>query len=130
MNEDRSKWEDEVKWQLLRGAEGVRPWRSLDETRQCVLCEQTFPGRQVRVVWDRCGLPKLCCPTRGCRSTPAQWIHPGNPLISEDAWHDWMHLLDTLCEAPSRPLPQVPAPLKRKRRPGTVRRCALAARRG
>ncbi|MDD5349760.1 MAG: hypothetical protein PHQ12_06075 [Chthoniobacteraceae bacterium] len=121
MKQNCSRWEDDVKWQLLRAAEGVRPWRSLEETRQCVLCERTFQGRQVRVTWDRCGIPRLRCPTRGCRGTPAQWIHPGNPLISEEAWCDWVRLLDTLCEEPAR-LPPA-APKKRtRRRAAAVRR--------
>jgi len=98
MKQDGSKWEETVKWQLLRRAEGVRPWRDLEETRQCVLCERTFQGSQVRVAWDRCGLPQLRCPTRGCPGVPSQWVHPGNPLISEEAWRDWVRLLDTLCE--------------------------------
>lgn len=91
-----------MKLQLLQGA---RAWASLEETRQCVLCEQTFTGHQVRVLWDHSGTPHLRCPTAGCPATPAQWIHPGNPLVSEDAWKDWVSLLDTLCDEPLRPNP-------------------------
>jgi len=93
---------DAVKLQLLQEE---RAWTSLDETRQCVLCEQTFTGHQVRVLWDHSGTPHLRCPTPGCPASPAQWIHPGNPLISEDAWRDWVRLLDTLCDEPIRSRP-------------------------
>ena len=97
MNQDH-RGIDEVKLQLLQ--EGERRWASLDETRQCVLCEETFTGCQVRLLWDHNGTPSLRCPTAGCPASPAQWIHPGNPLISEDAWRDWVRLLDTLCDEP------------------------------
>lgn len=83
---------------LLQTVEGARKWGSLNEIRQCVLCEQTFSGHEVRVLWNRSGKPRLRCPTKGCRAKPSQWIHPGNPLTSEDAWRDWVHLLDKLCD--------------------------------
>jgi len=81
-----------------------RPWASLDETRRCVLCEQTFTGHQVRVLRDRAGASHFRCPTPRCPATPAQWIHPGNPLVSEEAWRDWTRLLDTLCDESIRPV--------------------------
>jgi len=100
MDRNREELPDNVILRLLQDARGARPWASLDETRQCVLCEQNFSGRQLRIEWDRSGAPHPCCPTPGCPATPAQWIHPGNPLVSEDAWHDWVRLLDTLCDEP------------------------------
>ena len=90
------------KWRLLQAAAGGRSWSSLDETRHCVLCERTFSGREVGLERNPRGL-QLRCPTPGCPSTPAQWIHPGNPLISEEAWRDWVRLLDSLCDEPPRP---------------------------
>ena len=100
MNQDCYEANDAEKLQLLQVK---RAWKSLDETRQCVLCEQTFNGRQVRLHRDSSGAPHVHCPTPGCPGTPAQWIHPGNPLVSEEAWRDWVWLLDTLCEEPIRP---------------------------
>ena len=88
-----------LKWRLLRAAPGFRPWTSMDECRQCVLCERTFSGREVRLERDGLGLFQVRCATPGCASTPAQWIHPGNPLVSDEAWKDWVKLLDSLCEA-------------------------------
>ena len=90
------------KLKLLREADPGRRWRSLDETRHCVLCEQTISGRQIRVSESRNGELEVHCPTPGCPATPVDWIHPGNPLVSEDAWKDWVRLLDTLGEEPEQ----------------------------
>jgi hypothetical protein len=99
-----------LKWRLLRAAPGFRPWTSIDEYRHCVLCERTFSGREVRLERDALGLFQVRCATPGCASTPAQWIHPGNPLVSDEAWKDWVKLLDSLCEAePLRPGETTPA---------------------
>lgn len=54
------------------------------------------------MIWDQTGVPALRCPTPGCPAGPAQWVHPGNPLLSEEAWRDWVRLLDTLCDEPIR----------------------------
>jgi len=88
----------ETKLKLLREADSERPWMSLDDTRHCILCEKTISGRAIRVSTDRRGSVTLRCPTRGCRSTPSEWVHPENPLVSEDAWRDWVRMLDSLCE--------------------------------
>ena len=106
---EKAETETSLKWRLLQAAPGFRPWVSLDECRQCVLCERTFSGREVRLERDALGLFQIHCPTRGCTSTPSQWIHPGNPLVSEDAWKDWIKLLDSLCEEPAGKAAQ-PAP--------------------
>ena len=102
MNQDLNEGTDDIKQQMLQGEHA---WKSLDETRRCILCEETFTGHQVRVLWDHSGTPHLRCPTMGCPASPAQWIHPGNPLVSEDAWRDWVRLLETLCDDPIRPRP-------------------------
>gem|GEM_PF-6507426 len=73
----------------------------MDECRHCVICEQTFSGRDVRLERDGLGLFQVRCATPGCTSTPAQWVHPGNPLVSDEAWKDWVKLLDSLCDAES-----------------------------
>lgn len=123
MNYQRETLEDDKKLLLLKAAGGSREWNSLDETRECVLCEHIFSGREVRVAWSRAGTPRLCCPTPGCCATPAQWIHPGNPLVSEDAWRDWVHLLDTLCVEPIHREPRnLPTFSKRLRRTSKKRR--------
>lgn len=98
MNSYCDELADDQKLRLLQAAGAGRGWVSLEETRRCVLCERTFSGREAQVVWSRSGEPRLRCPTQGCRAKPSQWIHPGNPLTSEEAWRDWVRLLDTLCD--------------------------------
>ena len=83
-----------LKLRLLREFDGGRQWKSLDETRHCAICERIIRGHEIRVLWNRQGQARLRCPTPGCRSTPAEWVHPGNPLVSEDAWRDWTRLFE------------------------------------
>ncbi len=89
---------NEPKLHLLRNAPAGREWRSLSETRHCILCERDFTGREVRLIKGRRGPARLACPTPGCIATPAEWVHPGNPLVSEEAWRDWVRVLDSLCD--------------------------------
>ncbi|MFL6527891.1 MAG: hypothetical protein ACJ8HU_09235 [Chthoniobacterales bacterium] len=83
----------EDKLDLLRKGDRDFNWESLDSKRCCVLCERTFTGRQVIVTKTRGGKTVLHCPTSGCAGTPREWVHPGNPLISDEAWADWSRLL-------------------------------------
>jgi len=73
---------------ILCREDRYREWRSLDDKRFCILCERTFTGRQVELQMRR-GRFSLHCPTEDCNSTPRQWVHPGNPLVSEKAYQDW-----------------------------------------
>jgi len=88
----------ETKLKLLKEADPERPWNSLNDTRHCILCERIISGHAIRVSTRRRGGVVLRCPTRGCRSTPSEWVHPENPLVSEDAWRDWVRMLDSLCD--------------------------------
>ena len=83
----------EDKLDLLRKGDPGFNWESLDEKRSCILCERTFSGRQVIVAKTRGGKAALRCPSSGCAGTPREWVHPGNPLISDEAWADWSRLL-------------------------------------
>lgn len=83
----------EDKLELLRKGDPRGKWESLDEKRSCVLCERTFSGRQVIVAKTRGGRTSLRCPTDGCVGTSREWVHPGNPLISDEAWADWTRLI-------------------------------------
>jgi hypothetical protein len=84
----------EDKLDLLRKGDPACKWESLDDKRSCILCERTFSGRQVVVTKTRAGRSRLQCPTSGCVGSPNEWVHPGNPLISEEAWNDWSRLLE------------------------------------
>ena len=77
----------------LRKGDPVHKWLSLDDRRSCILCEKTFSGRQVDVAISAAGRVRLHCPSEGCASTPREWVHPGNPLVSQKAWRDWERVL-------------------------------------
>jgi hypothetical protein len=83
------------KLDALRKGDPVHKWLSLDDRRSCILCDRSFSGRQVEVTVSAGGRVRLHCPTEGCSSTPREWVHPGNPLISQKAWRDWERVLAT-----------------------------------
>ncbi len=109
----------DTKLQLLRKADPAHAWNSLDDTRHCILCEQIISGRQIQISRGSGGrgVTHLHCPTPGCRSTPGEWVHPENPLLSEEAWRDWVRLLENLCEEPE---PVRPKPAPRRFRPRDI----------
>jgi hypothetical protein len=84
---------DERLW-VLRAADHFRNWNSLDDQRVCIYCEKTFTGRQVEIRRGRSGSFHLHCPTEKCSGGPSQWVYPGNPLMSEAAYHDWQRALN------------------------------------
>jgi hypothetical protein len=84
------------KLRLLQESDHWRKWQSLDDERQCVLCERTFSGNDVRITHERHGKPVVHCPTPDCSSSPREWLHPGNPLTDDMAWQDWLRILDDL----------------------------------
>ena len=98
MKRDFEESIDENKLKLLQEADPIRLWKSLDETRHCILCEKVISGHDIQITRDRRNFTRLRCPTPGCCATPAEWVHPGNPLLSEDAWRDWVKMLDSLCD--------------------------------
>jgi hypothetical protein len=74
---------------LLAKSGSIRPWKSCHERRRCVACDRVFQGFDIRISARASGVPRLRCPTPGCHSGPEMWVHPGDPLISEEAWNDW-----------------------------------------
>jgi hypothetical protein len=91
------------KLQALRTSDPFREWNSLDDKRVCFLCERTITGRQIEVTRNSDRGYKLRCPTEGCRSSPHEWLYPGNPYLSEETWHDWERLFDEeVTRSPSR----------------------------
>lgn len=77
---------------ILQRHDHFRQWNSLDDTRVCVLCEQSFAGHEVLVSREADGY-QLHCPTRGCHSRVHQWIYPGNLVLSDKADADWWSAL-------------------------------------
>lgn len=92
----------EEKLAILQEADRFRKWKSLDDKRVCLLCDRTFTGRQLNVTRDRRGRYQLHCPTEECRSTAHEWVHPGNPLLSQKAWKDWSRAMDDGDSAPGK----------------------------
>lgn len=83
----------EEKLAALRRGDTVHQWQSLDDRWSCVLCERTFSGRQVEVSVTPLGRVRLRCPSDGCAGGPNEWVHPGNPLVSQKALRDWERIL-------------------------------------
>jgi hypothetical protein len=74
---------------ILRAADPLRKWTSLDDKRICILCDKQFSGRQVVITRGRTPHLRVHCPTDGCNAGPSQWVHPGNPLVSDVSYEDW-----------------------------------------
>jgi hypothetical protein len=83
----------EDKLAALRKGDTTHQWASLDDKRTCILCDRTFSGRQVDISMGMTGRIRLRCPSDGCVGTPREWVHPGNPLVSDRAWKDWTRVL-------------------------------------
>ncbi len=79
--------------ECLCATDAHHSWTSLDETRRCILCEEKFTGHQVRFTTGRHGELKPHCPTEHCSSTPREWVAIGNPLLDDETWRDWSHIL-------------------------------------
>jgi hypothetical protein len=79
---------------ILQRLDPHHAWTDCDEQRHCTLCERTFSGHAVRIRWFSAKRALLRCPTPLCAAGPEFWVHPGNPLLSEEAWADWDRLID------------------------------------
>lgn len=79
---------------LLQRNDPFREWDSLDETRFCILCEQTISGHDILVTGGGAEPVRLACPTPGCGGTPYEWVHLGDPLLSEEAFREWERITD------------------------------------
>ena len=84
----------EEKLEALRAGDPFRKWSSLDDKRFCLLCERTFTGRQVEITRVRGRRVILRCPGDNCRSSPNEWVFPGNPLISDKCLRDWQRAFE------------------------------------
>jgi hypothetical protein len=79
---------------ILRVNDHFRDWHTLDDERLCALCGRQFTGHDV-VISTMGDEVELYCPTPQCRSRVHQWVHPGNPLVSEQDSEDWWHALSS-----------------------------------
>ena len=85
----------DAKLAALRKGDPGRKWLSLDDRVTCILCEKILSGRQLEVAVTPHGRVRLRCPSEACTGTPREWVHPGNPLVSQKAWQDWERVLAT-----------------------------------
>jgi hypothetical protein len=79
----------QVKLRLLRDNDKTRSWSTLEDRRLCLLCGGEFSGSEV-LIRVRNGKPAFHCPEKGCQGNLGHFVHPGNPLLNEAAWEDWM----------------------------------------
>lgn len=79
---------------LLQRATVSGTWKSLDDLCTCLLCERSFAGGKALFRVTSGGDVEILCPTIGCSGTAGEWIHPGDALLSEKAWDDWVKLMD------------------------------------
>ena len=80
-----------LKLRLLRDNDKSRNWSTLEDRRLCLLCGGEFSGGEVRIS-VRNGKPAFQCPEKGCQGNLGHFVHPGNPLLNEAAWEDWMRI--------------------------------------
>jgi hypothetical protein len=80
---------------LLQEHDPQRPWLNLQDRRTCILCGAEFSGESIRIS-VRLGKAMFACPSAGCRGNLKHFVRPGNPLLEEDLWEQWM-----TCSIPS-----------------------------
>jgi hypothetical protein len=80
---------DERRLALLNRADLFHHWHSCHESRYCTKCDHNFSGFDVRLSWFRRDSVRLHCPTPACAGNSSDWVHPDNPLVSQEAWEDW-----------------------------------------
>jgi hypothetical protein len=75
------------KLSLLREADPIRHWSSLDDRRVCVLCNRVITGRMIDTWQDRSGHCRFHCPTPDCPATPRDWFYHGSVMASRIEQH-------------------------------------------
>ena len=70
---------------ILRAADPLRKWSSLDARRLCTRCHKVISGRQVEIRRDQRGRFLLHCPTPDCPSTVEEWFYLGDAASRETA---------------------------------------------
>lgn len=67
----------EQRLDVIRKADHLRKWDSLDNERICIVCERVFSGNEIRISRDQRGRYLLQCPTQGCPSFVGHWFYVG-----------------------------------------------------
>ena len=81
--------QSEERLSILREADELRGWSSLDDRRFCTLCKKTFSGRQVQIRRLSNGEYAVGCATEGCNSRPKHWAYPEIPPGCDRIDPDW-----------------------------------------
>jgi hypothetical protein len=81
------KLSDRDKLEALRRLDQFRPWRSLDEKRYCLVCDNIITGKQIQVTGGTRGNGplRLSCPTERCHSIPMDWVLPTDEVLGNVA---------------------------------------------
>ncbi|MEP7015835.1 MAG: hypothetical protein ABI925_10380 [Verrucomicrobiota bacterium] len=74
------------KLEILQSLDRHRQWRSLDETRYCIVCGEIITGREIQVVRTReSDSLKAICPSQDCNSIPMDWVRPSDEVLAMQA---------------------------------------------
>jgi hypothetical protein len=74
---------DKEKLRILQRLDQFREWRSLDDTRYCLVCGEIITGREIRVIGDVAGKEpqRVACPTKDCNAVPMEWVQPTDDVL-------------------------------------------------
>ena len=70
-----NEFTSEVQLEILRAADSIRTWHSLEDRRVCACCRRTFDGAELEIRFDQRGRLYLNCPTPGCPSNAKDWLY-------------------------------------------------------
>lgn len=75
---------DKERLEILQRLDRYRNWQALGELRFCLACARIINGYDILVLGStRETHPlRLICPTRGCQSTPKDWVIPTNEVLA------------------------------------------------
>lgn len=85
----RAQGRESVRLKLLQQNDERHPWKSLSDRRVCILCGHEFTGNEV-LIFAHGGKPTFQCPSPCCHGKLRHFVNPGNPLLSDEIWGDWM----------------------------------------
>ena len=74
---------DVDKIDILRRFDQFRRWRSLDEKRFCLCCNEIITGHEIQVIGGTPGTGplRITCPTENCQAIPMDWILPTEEIL-------------------------------------------------
>src|SRR5437588_11920675 len=72
---------------MLQRLDRSLKWKSLNEKRYCLACDQIIDGHGIQVVGGTRGTGplRLICPTERCHSIPMDWVLPTDQMLAQVA---------------------------------------------